>query len=193
MEPENIEDTNGSKEPSKPNMVQISGEELQRMQKELTEYKDKYLRVLAEMENTRKRLNKEREEYAQMAIADVITEFLKPLDHMEKALHFADHMSPEVQNWANGFHMILNQFRDILTANDVTAVIAHGEPFDPHHHEAIETQESDDHAPGTVMEEYSRGYKMGGRTIRPARVKVAKEKKSPASDQTESAGEADHN
>lgn len=166
-------------------------EEIKQLRQELAESKNKYLRVLAEMENARKRLNKEREETAQQAVIDVISEFLKPLDHMEKALHFADNMSPEVQNWARGFQMILDQFKGILEANGVTVVLSHGEYFDPHHHEAIETQESDLHPPGTVMEEYSKGYKMGSRTIRPARVKVAKEKR--ASEGTPSDTEEENN
>jgi len=175
-----------------PNTMTISTEEYQRLQRELAEHKDKYLRVLAEMENTRKRLIKEREEYAQQAIADVIHEFLKPLDHMEKALHFADKMSTDVQNWAKGFQMILTQFKDVLVAHGVTAVEAHGESFDPHIHEAIEMEETEHHEPGTIVEEFTRGYKLGNRTIRPARVKVAKKKQAPQ-ENTEAAAPEENN
>lgn len=163
-------------------MGAINAAEVQRLQKELNETRDKYLRVLAEMENARKRAIKERQESNQQAVADVISEFLKPLDNMEGALGYAEKMSPEVQTWATGFQMILTQFKDILAANGVVAVVAQGNRFDPHIHEAIEILETDQYPQGTVVEEFSKGYQMktqtGTRTIRPARVKVAQELKS---------------
>lgn len=163
-----------------PTMGSINAMEVQRLQKELNEIRDKYLRVLAEMENARKRAIKERQESNQQAVADVISEFLKPLDNMEKALGYTDKMSQEVQNWATGFQMILTQFKDVLSANGVVAVPSKGQQFDPHIHEAIEILETDQHPHGTVVEEFSKGYQMGTRTIRPARVKVAQEFSSDA-------------
>jgi molecular chaperone GrpE len=156
-------------------MGAINAAEVQRLQKELNETRDKYLRVLAEMENARKRAIKERQESCQQAAADVIIEFLKPLDNMENALNYTDKMSPDVQNWATGFQMILTQFKDVLAANGVVAVPSKGQHFDPHMHEAIEILKTDEYPHGTVVEEFTKGYQMGTRTIRPARVKVAQE------------------
>lgn len=151
--------------------------ELESLRKEAAdnrEYKDKYLRLLADMENMRKRMQKEKQELTQYAIENVITDFLPPMDHMENALRFADQMSDEVKNWAIGFQMILTQFKDALVSNGIQAVNSKGLPFDPHTQEAVEMVETNEHAAGTVVEECVRGYKMGERTIRPARVKVAK-------------------
>lgn len=156
-------------------MGAMNATELQRIQKELNETRDKYLRVLAEMENARKRAIKERHETSQQAVADVIAEFLKPLDNMENALNYAEKMSQEVQNWAIGFRMILTQFKDILAANGVSPIVSKGQLFDPHIHEAIEILETDEYPQGTIVEEFSKGYLMGSRTLRPARVKVARE------------------
>lgn len=148
--------------------------ETESLKKELAECKDKYLRVLAESENARKRLQKEKQETIQYAIQNVIVDFLNPIDHMENALKFTQQMSDDVKHWAVGFQMILTQFKDVLTNNGVAPFISEGKPFDPHRHEAVETIETDKYPPGTVVEESLRGYIMGDKTIRPARVKVSK-------------------
>lgn len=142
--------------------------------KEAAEFKDKYLRLLAEMENTRKRMQKERQELTQYAIEKLIEEFLSPIDHMENALKFTQDQSDDVKHWALGFQMILNQFKDVLANNGVKSFESEGKPFDPHCHEAVETVDSEEMEPGIVAKEFIRGYKMGDRTIRPARVQVTK-------------------
>lgn len=157
-----------------PIYVTITQEELEKLENDAEEYKDKYLRLLAEMDNLRKRMNKERQELIQMALQQIIVEFLNPIDHLENALKYAQQASDEVRNWALGFQMIQQQFKDVLSDNGVVPFTAIGTTFDPHHHEAIDTTVTQDHPPGTVLSESLRGYKMGERTIRPARVTVAK-------------------
>ena len=166
----------------KPKQVQVTDEELKALQKELIEYKDKYLRLLADAENARKRLQKERQEISRYAIESFVVDFLRPLDNFENALRFAQEMSDEVKNWAYGFQMILAQFKDVLTQNGIIAIDSLGKPFSPHDHEAVEMIETQQEPPGTIIEECMRGYRMGDRTIRAARVKVAKpvEKNAPA-------------
>ena len=149
--------------------------ELNQLKNELDEYKDKYFRLLAESENARKRLQKEKQDLIQYAVADVVVDFLNPIDHMETALKHANKMSDEVKHWAVGFNMILSHFKDVLANKGVQPFESTGTHFDPHHHEAVEVIPTDNHPAGTVVEELMRGYRMGGRTIRPARVKVAKE------------------
>lgn len=160
---------------STPKQVTLTDTELRNMQKELVEYKDKYLRLLADSENARKRMQKERQELTKYALESLIADFLNPLDNLENALKFAQDMSDEVKNWAFGFQMILSQFKDILSENGVQAVESLGKQFDPHLHEAVEITETSDEPPGTIIEEYVKGYRMGDRTIRPARVKVSKQ------------------
>lgn len=149
-------------------------QEISQMRVQAAEYKDKYLRGLAESENVRKRMQKERQDLVQYAIQNVILDFLTPIDHFENALKFTQQAVPEVQHWAVGFQMILNQFKDVLAANGVTPLEALGKPFDHNWHEAIEMVATSDYPPGTVVEECVRGYKMGDRVLRPARVKVSK-------------------
>lgn len=158
----------------KPVTVTTTDIELEQLKKDASEHKDKYLRLLAEQENTRKRLQKEREKLTEYAVQNIIVDFLHPIDHLENALKFMDQMSDEVKLWGQGFRMILDQFKEVLSTNGVVPIVSVGKPFDPHLHEAIETVETTEYAPGTVVEENTRGYRMGDRTIRPARVKVAK-------------------
>lgn len=144
------------------------------LQKELTECKEKYMRVLAESENARKRMQKEKAESQSFAVHSILLEFLQPLDHLEHALRHAENASPEIQHWAKGFEMILDQFRQVLLNNDVESFESIGKPFDPNFHEAIETEETDAFPDGTVMEQFAPGYIAGGiRVVRPAKVKVA--------------------
>lgn len=159
---------------AKPKQVTLTDEELIHMQKEIHDYKDKYLRSLADMENSYKRMQKDKLEYTNYAVESVIVDFLHPIDNLENALKFAQEMSDEVKNWAFGFQMILTQFKDILASNGIVQIETANAKFDPHLHEAVEMVETDDHLPDTIVEVCVRGYKKGERTIRPARVKVAK-------------------
>lgn len=145
-----------------------------KLQQELEEYKDKYLRQLAETENMRKRLTKEKQEMIRFGIDNVIAELLAPLDSLENALKCADSASPEVKNWAIGFTMILEQFKEMLASHNVKAFISIGEKFDPFLHEAVEAEEREDCKEGIILQEFIKGYRCGDRIIRPARVKVAK-------------------
>ncbi len=148
--------------------------ELENLRRESQDYKDKYLRTLAESENLRKRLQKERQELIQYAIQNIVVDILNPLDHMEKALSFSESMPPEVKNWVQGFQMILTQFKDALNNHGIRAYDSKGHHFDPHYHEAIEMIVTEEYPPGTIIEENVKGYKLGDKPIRPARVKVAK-------------------
>src|SRR5262249_9544902 len=136
-----------------PKPAEVSDVEWERIKKESSDYKDKYLRCIAEAENLRKRLHKERHDLTQIAIQGIIVDFLDPIDHLENALAFTNNMSEEVKNWALGFKMILNQFKDVLAANDAHPFKSVGLPFDPHNHEAIETVETSEYPPGIVIEE----------------------------------------
>ncbi len=141
--------------------------------RELNDYKDKYFRAIAENENMRKRLQREKLESQTFAIQSVVLDFLQPLDHFEQALKHTQNATDEVKHWALGFQMILQQFKQVLSDNGVLEFEALGQQFDPHAHEAIEIERDPKYQEGTVVEEFVRGYKMGSWIIRPAKVKVA--------------------
>ncbi len=168
------------KEPAEerePMTVTVTDLELENLRREASEFKNKYLRLLAEQENTRKRLMKERDELSRHSAKNVIAEFLAPIDQMENALKHAKNMSEEIKHWAVGFDMILGQFKNILDSNGVKPMDCVGKLFDPHFHHVTETIDSDEHPPGTIVEETLKGYMCGDQTLRPAHVIVVRDKK----------------
>lgn len=144
------------------------------LQNELKDCQDKYLRLLAESENVRKRMQKEKQETISFAIENTICEFLPIIDNFENALKFAQSSSDEVKNWATGFQMILSQLKDVLHNHGIVAFHSEGNTFDPHFHEAMEIVETNEYPDGSIIEEFAKGYKSASRTIRPAKVKVTK-------------------
>lgn len=173
---EQLNASRGAETISPPELVTIEKEELEKLKAQLKDHQDKYLRLLAESENARKRLQKEKVELQTYARENIICEFLNPIDHFEKALSFREGISEDVKNWMIGFEMILAQFKDILFQNDIKPIDSLGKIFNPHLHEALETEESDEYPINTIIKEYVRGYVMGDRMIRPSKVKVTKEK-----------------
>lgn len=149
-------------------------EKTQKLEEELEEMQNKYLRTLAELENTRKRMQKEKSESLTFAIENTIAEFLPLIDNFENALNFASESSEEVKNWALGFQMILTQFKDVLHNHGVVAYHCLGNIYDPHYHEAMEIYETNDHPDGSIIEEFAKGYKSVNRVIRPAKVKITR-------------------
>lgn len=151
----------------------------EQLKQELQECKDKYLRLLAEQENMRKRLLKERDTLLQHAKDDLISDLLTPIDHLETALSITKSSSPDVQQWALGFEMILNQFKDVLGNNGIKSYVSLGHLYDPHFHEVVETIETTEHPPGTIVKETLRGYRRGDKALRVSHVIVAKEPTAP--------------
>jgi len=137
-------------------------------------WKDKYLRALAEQENMRKRVGREKQEMISFGIENAISEFLGAIDNFENALRFGMNTEGPVKNWAIGFEMILSQFKEVLYNHGISSFHSEGNTFDPQLHEAVEIVETTEHPDGVIMHEFTKGYKSATRTIRPARVKVAK-------------------
>jgi len=144
------------------------------LQKELDEMKDKYLRALADGENARKRLAREKQEIIRFGIENTVCDFLPAIDSFENALQFAGAASGEVKNWAIGFQMILSQFRQVLQNYGIASFQSEGALFDPNFHDAVESVETADVQEGTILKEFTKGYRSAVRTIRPARVQVAR-------------------
>ena len=149
-------------------------EDLHRASKDAEEYKDKYFRSIAEMENLRKRMAKEQAGRISFAIDNMLQDFIAPLDNLENALRFTDNLSEEIKLWAQGFKLITEQFKQVLEDHGITPFSSLWRPFDPHFHEAIEMIETHEHEENIVIEEIIKGYRHGERVIRVAKVKVAK-------------------
>jgi molecular chaperone GrpE len=136
---------------------------------ELAAVREKYLRALADFDNYRKRVERERAETARSAAAEPLRGFLGVVDNLDRALNAGGSSS----DLKAGVGMILRQTEDLLKRFGVEPVPALGEPFDPAVHEAVVRFEDPGVDQPTVSEEFQKGYRYHGRLLRPAMVKVA--------------------
>jgi len=134
---------------------------------------DQLLRRAAEFENYRKRIERERSETYQRARAEIILEFLPVIDNFERALTSLETSTGDADALRHGVELIHKQFKDALAKFGLEAVDSVGQIFDPNVHEAITIEPTDRHKENTIIEEFQRGYKMGDKLLRPAKVKVA--------------------
>lgn len=136
--------------------------------------KDKYLRLMAEFDNMRKRHQRDREELIKYAHEEVIIECLKLYDDLERSLNAFKAKEGIDANLVKGLEMVFNSMRELMTKYDVKPVESVGKPFNPNAQEVLMQQETSDAPDGTVIEEFEKGYTLGGRVVRTAKVKVAK-------------------
>jgi molecular chaperone GrpE len=138
------------------------------------EYWDKLLRLQADFENTRKRLEKEKQEYIKFANEGIILELLNVLDDLGRAVELAQTKHQDLDAFLKGVEMILAHLYDTLKEYGVKPIEAEGKMFDPHYHEALMQVEDKNLAEHTIVEELQRGYMLNDRVIRTAKVKVSK-------------------
>ncbi len=136
---------------------------------------DRLLRLQAEFENYRKRVNRERGEFIQYALEDFICDLLPVVDNFERAIASA-HQHDNSPALLQGVEMIYKQVQDVLAKRGLEKIEALGKKFDPREHEAAMQVESKEHADNTVIEESLAGYKLKDKVIRPAMVKVSTKK-----------------
>lgn len=137
------------------------------------ECQDRLLRMTAEFDNFRKRVDRERRDLAETAGADLITDLLPVLDDLERALQ-APAATEEAEAYRKGLEIIHKQWLDALRKRGVTPIEAVGQEFDPRYHEAIAHEASDAHRDGEIIDEVRRGYLLRERLLRASMVRVAK-------------------
>lgn len=154
--------------------------ELKRVENEIHDLRDRLARRQADFENFRKRIEKERTETYNRAVADIAAKLLPVLDNLGRALDAESTVesseSDEFRHFLSGVDLIYKQLNGVIEALGVKPVAAVGEQFDPHFHEAVVTEPTDEYEPDTVVQEIVRGYRMGDKLIRPSLVKVAVKK-----------------
>jgi molecular chaperone GrpE len=148
-------------------------EQIAEKDKEVAELKDRYLRALADNENARKRMRQQSDETVRMQRENLLRELLPIVDNLERAVDAARE-GGNGQPIVEGVDMVLRSLLDLLKTHGVTQLTSVGQPFDPQRHEAVDQVESAHHPPNTVVNEFHRGYQIGDRLLRPARVAVAK-------------------
>lgn len=133
---------------------------------------DRLLRTAAEFDNYRKRVDRDRREQADSAVADALEDLFPIMDNLERALQAP--AGDGVDAYRKGVELIHRQMADLLRKRGVKAIETVGVDFDPRFHQAVVHEVSPDHREGEVMQELQRGYMLGERLLRPAMVKVAK-------------------
>jgi molecular chaperone GrpE len=144
-----------------------AGPESEPLRRELEELRDRHLRLAAEMENLKKRLQKERDEFLQFGLMNFLKEFLPILDNLKRAVEQGDPQDPLYE----GLALILRQTEGLLARSGVTPVeAAEGAPFDPFFHEALSTQPTEGIDRPVLGKVFQTGYFLNSRLIRPALV-----------------------
>jgi len=151
--------------------------ELKRLEAEVKDLRDGLARRQADFENYRKRIERERVGTHDRVVADIAAKLLPVLDNLKRALDTEASIeaaeSDEFRHFLSGVDLIYKQLYGLLDSLGVKPVQAEGEQFDPHLHEAVVTEPTDEFEPDMVMQEIVRGFTLGDRLIRPALVKVS--------------------
>ena len=142
------------------------------LQREKAALQDRLLRLAAEFDNYRKRVERDRRDQADAAMAGALEDLLPIVDNLERALEASTGSDADV--YRKGVELIHQQMMELLRKRGVTPVESVGADFDPRVHQAVAHEVSSEHREGEVMEEFRRGYMLGDRLLRPAMVKVAK-------------------
>jgi len=159
----------GSAEAEQPGQLE---QELQAAQAKVAELTDRLIRLHADFENYRRRMQREKEEVAVYANQRLLLNLLPVLDNLERAL--ATPPTPGDERLRQGVELTARSFRDLLSKEGVTPIEAVGKPFDPNLHEAMMTDEDPQQEDGIVLAEFQKGYRLGDRVIRASLVKVNK-------------------
>jgi molecular chaperone GrpE len=157
--------------------VVISKEEFEQLRADADKAKehwDRLLRQQADFDNTRKRLDKEKQDFVRFANEELIFELLTVLDDLERTVGLAQEKHEDLSAFLKGVEMILAHLYDLLKKFGVKPIEAEGKIFDPHFHEALMQVENKDLPEHTVVEELQKGYLLNDRVIRTTKAKVSK-------------------
>ena len=170
LEASNEEESEAEEKKELTPMEQLQ-EQIRLKDEEIANQKDTFLREKAELENFKKRLTKEKDDFVQFANERLLQELIQIEDNLERALEVPN---ATLESLKEGVEMIQKQFSTFLKNQKVEPIEAIGKPFDPTLHEVLNQQESEEHEENTVIEQYSRGYTLNGRILRPTKVVISK-------------------
>ncbi len=174
----NIDENSQPQAVQKVNVEELS-QKLEAAEQKATENWDKVLRIQAEMENLKRRTQKDLENAHKFALENFVKELLTVVDSLELGLQAAIGDSPEVQKFREGSELTLKQFEAVFSKFNIEVVNPLGQPFDPGLHQAMAMQPSADAEPNSVINVFQKGYVLNGRLLRPAMVVVAKANDNP--------------
>lgn len=146
-------------------------EKVDKLEEELKQSEDKYLRLYAEFENFKRRKNKEIETNNVYKSQKVITEILPSLDNLERALQ-VESDNKEIKSLLKGVEMVYEGLLNVLKSEGVELIETENAQFDPNYHHAVMQDEDSEKESGAILDTFQKGYKLKDRVIRPAMVKV---------------------
>ena len=182
---ENEEDNNDTQENTDTEEIkEDENTEEDSLEKEIETLKEEKIRLLAEMENLRKRSDKEKSEAIKYGSSNLARDILSPADNLERALNALpkENYPESIENLVEGLKMVLKEFTSILEKNGIKKIEALNKKFDHNYHQAIMEVEKEDVDEGIVIQEIQSGYMMHDRLLRPAMVGVSKK---PSSEENE--------
>lgn len=157
-----------------PNPESIAGDsELETLKEALNQKSDALARTMAEYQNYRKRVEKEKQDLMKYANEKIMKDLIQVHDNFERAIGAMDRENEALTSVINGVEMIKKSFDDILERYGISEVDAVGQPFNPDHHHAVMTEEREGVEANTVLEVFQKGYKLHEKVIRPSMVKVS--------------------
>ncbi|MEI8570767.1 nucleotide exchange factor GrpE [Methylomonas sp. LW13] len=163
-----------------PVTVEALQEQLEQAQQLAAANLDKAIRTMAEMENLKKRVQKDLDDERKYGLAKFAKELLSVLDSLELGLQAATGDSPEIVKLREGSELTIKQFESVFAKFNIETVDPIGQAFNPELHQAMVMQPSATAQPNTVLNVFQKGYVLNGRLLRPAMVVVAKAEDKPA-------------
>ncbi|MBN2899074.1 MAG: nucleotide exchange factor GrpE [Clostridia bacterium] len=149
------------------------GDALQNASDEIENLKAANVRMQAEFQNFKKRVEKEKADIYKFANEKLVIELLGVMDNVERAIGSMHTSEESNKNIVDGVQMIQKTLEDFLKKHQVEVIEAVGQPFDPQKHHAVMTEASEEHPAETVLEEFQKGYELNGKVVRPSMVKVS--------------------
>ena len=173
---EAIDEEGHVKHPEEPAASEsFSGEEIERMAGQLVENRDKYVRLLADFDNFRRRAHKDRQDVIQYGHENLVKDLLSTVDNLDRAIeHAHQDDGGGLASLLEGVELVQREFYAVLAQHEVHAIDAEGSEFDPSLHEAMAQVQGDSAPPNSVIEVLQKGFRLRDRLLRPARVVVAK-------------------
>ena len=174
---EQNENTKDDKKIEETTVEATNVEEINKDKKEEVDYKSKYFYVAAEMDNYRKRVEREKENLIKFGNERVMSDLLDVVDNFDRTIGMLKgDEDQKVKNLVIGLDMVQKQFLDTMGKHGLNQILALGKEFDPNFHEAVAQEYSEGTKPNEVIKEFQKGYSLNGRVIRASKVVVSSDK-----------------
>lgn len=168
---------NNNDDKNKTETAEATAEATVESKKDEVDFKAKYYYIAAEMDNYRKRMEREKENLLKYGNERVLSDLIQVVDNFDRTI---DMLKPDqddkVKNIVTGLDMVRKQFAETLVKHGLTPIEAIGKDFDPNFHEALAQEYAEGKKPNEVIKEFQKGYTLNGRLVRPAKVVVASDK-----------------